>query len=215
MAYEKNPIEKLNVTIKSVTEEGNRVSIKTEAGGTYSFFKTKKDGTTSKAQQTRVQFDIQSGVSCAIAYTETPNPNGKYPFKNIMWFEAPGDIIEQTVDTEHEPVPATAVSAPAKEEPVDETGKRISRQGIVQALMQCLDSSMAFTEEGYNKVVEWYPRYLHLSEKGMPLTKTDLNMARTKLAMNEQKELSAAERVAVETMEADEDELDVEDIPFA
>jgi hypothetical protein len=71
--------------------KGNRISIKAVSGGSYSFFKTKKDGTNSAAYQGMESMGLKKDMTVNIAYDTTEGEfNGKkIQYKNIKAFQEP------------------------------------------------------------------------------------------------------------------------------
>lgn len=71
------------VLFKGVKDFGDKVSVITETGY-YGFFKTKKDGTQTKALETLKALDPQRGDAISVLYKET-EVNGKV-YKNVLAF---------------------------------------------------------------------------------------------------------------------------------
>lgn len=71
------------VLFKGFKDFGDKVSVITETGY-YGFFKTKKDGTPTKALETLKELDPQRGDAIAVMYKET-EANGK-TYKNALAF---------------------------------------------------------------------------------------------------------------------------------
>jgi hypothetical protein len=84
-------LQQATITIDSITEKGNRVSIKTTSGGSYSFFKKKQDGTPSVAAKQLTDMELKSGMTVDIAYdTSAGEFQGKsITYKNIKSFREP------------------------------------------------------------------------------------------------------------------------------
>lgn len=81
-------LQQATITIKSITEKDNRMSIKAVSGGIYSLFKTKKDNTPSVAYQQMRDMGLKSGITVDITYdTSTREYQGKpIQYKNIKTF---------------------------------------------------------------------------------------------------------------------------------
>lgn len=71
--------------------KGNRISIKAISGGSYSFFKTKQDGTLSVAYSAMESMGLKKDMTVNIAYdTSEGEFNGKkITYKNIKAFQEP------------------------------------------------------------------------------------------------------------------------------
>lgn len=79
-------LKNATLTFKGVKDFGEKVSVSTDAGY-FGFFKTKKDGSPSKALETLKALAPRPGESIEIAYKETTS-NGKV-YQNAVAFYAP------------------------------------------------------------------------------------------------------------------------------
>ena len=85
-------LQQATITIESVTSKDNRVFIKTKEGSSYSFFKTKQDGSETVASKQFTDMGLTSGMKVDIAYDTTTGPNrsgGTTTYKNIKSFREP------------------------------------------------------------------------------------------------------------------------------
>ena len=73
---------KTQIKIKEIEPSETRITIRDYEGNTYSFFKNKQDGSTTKAHETFLSLAVETEKTYIISYSI----NGK--FKNILWFEA-------------------------------------------------------------------------------------------------------------------------------
>jgi len=92
-------LQQATITIESVTSKDNRVSIKTKEGSSYSFFKTKQDGSETVASKQFTDMGLTDGTKVDIAYDTTTGPNrsgGITTYKNIKSFREPSVQVGET-----------------------------------------------------------------------------------------------------------------------
>lgn len=132
-----------NITISSVEDKGIQLKIKDEQGKTYSFFKTKKDGSQTQAFEQFKYYKV--GDRTGISYKEVPftgKDGQNVTMKNIMGFMP---ILPETNEQ-----PARPMATPQKdfvsmpeEYPTDTPtptqdsfGRRLALHGMVNARLQ-------------------------------------------------------------------------------
>jgi hypothetical protein len=82
------------ITIKTITKDETygKYKIEAEQGGSYTFFEKIKAGGESVAYKNFKELNPTKGSQLEIAYSEKENPNGKFPYKNIMAMKLPEGV---------------------------------------------------------------------------------------------------------------------------
>lgn len=91
-------LQSLDITIESITEKDNRVSLKSTEGKSYSFFKTKQDGKESVAYAQMKAMGLSSGATVNIGYDESKGTReGKeITYRNIRTFRETNQPMHTT-----------------------------------------------------------------------------------------------------------------------
>lgn len=133
-----------NITISSVEDKGMQIKIKASDGKSYTFFKKKKDGSSTEAFAAFPEYRV--GDTTGISYVENPDKNDpKIVYKNIMSFMpilSEQIIAKSQANTvarpQYEPLPEEFPVSNERVEvlPQDAFGRRLALHGFVNARLQ-------------------------------------------------------------------------------